>query len=171
MRRLISLLLVVVSLPAAAQRAVTLTGHVSSGRMPLQGASVRIEQLDMGTVTNADGRYSIIVPSSRVQGQTVTLTARYLRYTPASVQVVLVGGSLVQDFDLAPTEGARPQPVRPADTNLVVSRPSAAAAVPEGTSPSIQLPRALGGIVVDSSAFLEQSGLVDVPSADRKSVV
>jgi len=151
--------------PAFAQRAVTITGHVSSGRTPLQGASVRIEQLDLTTTTNADGRYSLIVPSSRVEGQTVTLTARYLRYTPASVQVVLAGGSLVQDFDLAPTEGARPEPVRPADTNLVVSRPSAAAAVPAGTSPSIRLGRALGGIVVDSSAFLEQSGPVDVPSA------
>src|SRR5689334_9414274 len=82
MRRLISILLVAVSLPAAAQRAVTITGHVSSGNAPLQGASVRIEQLDMTTTTNADGRYSLIVPSSRVQGQTVTLTARYLRYAP-----------------------------------------------------------------------------------------
>ncbi|HEX5972668.1 MAG TPA: TonB-dependent receptor plug domain-containing protein, partial [Gemmatimonadaceae bacterium] len=115
--------------------------------------------------TNADGRYSIIVPSSRVQGQTVTLTARYLRYAPASVQVVLVGGSLVQDFDLAPTEGAQvPQP-RPTDTTVAVSRPTAAATVPAGATPVIRLPRALGGIVVDSSAFLEQAGPVDLPSA------
>ncbi|HEX6600361.1 MAG TPA: TonB-dependent receptor plug domain-containing protein [Gemmatimonadaceae bacterium] len=165
MRRLFALALVLAPLPALAQRAVTITGHVSSGRMPLQGASVRIEQLDMGTVTNADGRYSIIVPSSRVQGQTVTLTARYLRYAPASVQVVLVGGSLVQDFDLAPTEGARvPQP-RPTDTTVAVSRPTAAATVPAGALPTIRLPRALGGIVVDSSAFLEEAGPVDLPSA------
>ena len=165
MRRLLAAALVLAPLPALAQRAVTITGHVSSGRTPLQGASVRIEQLDMGTVTNADGRYSIIVPSSRVQGQTVTLTARYLRYAPASVQVVLVGGSLVQDFDLAPTEGAQaPQP-RPADTTVAVSRPTAAAAVPAGALPTIRLPRALGGIVVDSSAFLEQAGPVDLPSA------
>jgi TonB-dependent SusC/RagA subfamily outer membrane receptor len=158
-------ILLLIGAPALAQTSVTITGHVSSGRMPLQGASVRIEQLDMATITNADGRYSIIVPSSRVQGQTVTLTARYLRYLPASVQVVLVGGSLVQDFDLAPTEGARPQPVRPADTNLVVSRPTAAAAVPAGATPMLRLARSLGGTLVDSSAFLEQAGPVDLPSA------
>jgi TonB-dependent SusC/RagA subfamily outer membrane receptor len=162
-RPLLALLLI--GAPALAQSSVTITGHVSSGRMPLQGASVRIEQLDLGTTTNADGRYSIIVPSSRVQGQTVTLTARYLRYAPAFVQVVLVGGSLVQDFDLAPTEGARPQPARPADTNVVVSRPTVAAEVPAGATPVLRLPRALGGIVVDSSGFLEQAGPVDLPSA------
>src|SRR5690348_3704513 len=164
LRPLFALLLA--AAPAAAQTAVTITGHVSSGRMPLQGASVRVVQLDLGTTTNADRYYSIIIPSSRVQGQTVTLVARYLRYAPASVQVVLVGGSLVQDFDLAPTEGAPvTRRVNPADTNVVVSRPSAAANVPAGTMPVIRLPRALGGILVDSSAFLEQSGPVDLPSA------
>src|SRR6476469_4884063 len=128
-RPLLALLLI--GAPALAQTSVTITGHVSSGRMPLQGASVRVEQLDFGTTTNADGYYSIIIPSSRVQGQTVTLVARYLRYAPASVQVVLVGGSLVQDFELSPTEGKPVTKVNPADTNLAVSRPAKAVTAPK----------------------------------------
>src|SRR4051812_23699412 len=163
LRPLVALLLAATS--AAAQSSVTITGHVSSGGMPLQGASVRIEQLDLGTTTNMDGRYSIIIPSSRVQGQTVALVARYLRYAPASVQIVLVGGSLVQDFELSPSEGAPVTKVNPADTNVATSRPANAVTVPAGGFPMIRLPRALVGIVVDSSAFLEQSGPVDLPSA------
>ena len=163
LRPLVALLLAATS--AAAQSSVTITGHVSSAGMPLQGASVRIEQLDIGTTTNADGRYSIIIPSSRVQGQTVALVARYLRYAPASVQIVLVGGSLVQDFELSPSEGTPVTRVNPADTNVAVSRPTNAVNVPAGGFPIIRLPRAVGGIVVDSSAFLEQSGPVDLPSA------
>lgn len=159
------LFLLLAAVPAAAQSSVTITGHVSSAGMPLQGASVRVEQLDLGTTTNADGRYSIIIPSSRVQGQTVTLVARYLRYAPASVQVVLVGGSLVQDFELSPTEGTPVTKVNPADTNLAVSRPAKAVSAPAGGIPMIRLPGVLRGIVVDSSAFLEQSGPVDLPSA------
>ncbi|MEP6731131.1 MAG: TonB-dependent receptor plug domain-containing protein [bacterium] len=96
----------------AAQEAVTVTGHVSSASMPVRGASVRIDQLDLGANTDADGRFSFIVPSTRVRGQKVTLTARYLRLRPSSVEITLVGGSLVQDFELSAADGTQPS-VRP----------------------------------------------------------
>ena len=66
------LLLAALPVAATAQTAVTVTGHVSAASMPVRGASVRIDQLDLGGTTDADGRYSFIVPSARVQGQTVT---------------------------------------------------------------------------------------------------
>ena len=37
----------------------------------------------------ADGSYRIVVPSDRVKGQTVTLTARYIGYTPVRRPVTL----------------------------------------------------------------------------------
>src|SRR6266567_4360570 len=82
---------------ATAQEAVTVTGHVSANDRPVQGASVRIAQLNIGATTDADGRYSFIVPSSRVRGQTVTITARQLRFDAQSAEVMLTGGPLVQD--------------------------------------------------------------------------
>jgi hypothetical protein len=105
-------LLLLGSLPVtlAAQEAVTITGHVSSASMPVRGASVRIDQLDLGATTDADGRYSFIVPSTRVRGQTVTLSAKYVRLRPQSVEVTLVGGSLVRDFDLVSSDGTQPPP-------------------------------------------------------------
>src|SRR5215207_8878068 len=79
----------------AAQEAVIVSGHVSTGNMPLQGASVRIPSLDVGAVTDRDGRYSFIVPSSRVRGQSASIVARHPRYQTQSADVKLVGGTLV----------------------------------------------------------------------------
>ena len=169
---LVVLAIACLAAPAAAQNAVTITGHVSAARTPLQGASVRIEQLDLGATTNADGRYSIIVPSSRVQGQTVTLTARYLRYRAESVQIILVGGSLVQDFELVPATDAPPparaERPRATDTSRTIAPPSRVATTTSriaGAAPVIRLPSALPGLTIDSSAFLEIAGPTDLPSA------
>ena len=40
---------------------------------PLESASVYIESMSLGVLTNAQGRYLLIVPASRASGQTVTL--------------------------------------------------------------------------------------------------
>jgi TonB-dependent SusC/RagA subfamily outer membrane receptor len=172
------LLLVSVSTIAAAQEAVTITGHVSSASMPIQGASVRIDELDLGATTNADGRYSFIVPSSRVRGQTVTMTARYLRYRAESVRITLVGGSLEQDFVLraagadapaAQPDRARADTVRPSPRGgrAVPTAPTTVATGPSaaGPTPSLRAPRALPALVVDSSAFIETAGATDLPGA------
>src|SRR5690242_1537971 len=92
-----------------AQEAVTISGHVSANNHPIQGASVRIQELNLGGSTDAEGFYSLIVPSARVRGQTVTLTARYVRYSPSSARITLVGGSLSQDFSLVPPGERQPQ--------------------------------------------------------------
>ena len=125
--------LVTFASPACAQEAVTLTGHVISSSGPLRGASIQIPELDLNTTTDAQGRYSFIISSTRVRGQTVTVAARYLRYRPQSASIVLVGGALVQDFELRSGTDAVPEPTRPvpgADTarRAPVERPPAAAA-------------------------------------------
>ena len=88
-----------------AQQAMTVTGHVTYRGTPLVGARVRFAEFGTERVTDADGRYSFVIPSVNVRGQTVTLTARMddrrIRYRPQSVEVALNGRAIVQDFDLA----------------------------------------------------------------------
>jgi hypothetical protein len=97
-----------------AQEPVTIEGIVTGDGQALRGASVRITELNLGATTDANGRYSLIVPSSRVRGQTVTLTARATRYQPRSVTIQLVGGSLTQNLELASSRtAAEPNPGHP----------------------------------------------------------
>jgi TonB-dependent SusC/RagA subfamily outer membrane receptor len=143
----------------AAQEAVTVTGHVSANNHPIQGATVRIQELNLGGSTDAEGRYSFIVPSSRVRGQTVTLTARYVRYSPASVRITLVGGSLAQDFTLVPPGERQPQ---------VASQPQAAPPTHEASpvsGPPAPMTVAIVQPTLDSTAFDEIAGPVDLAGA------
>jgi outer membrane receptor protein involved in Fe transport len=140
---------------ASAQDVVTISGHVSSNSFPLQNASVRIGEFDVGGTTDADGRYSFIVPSSRVRGQKVSMVARHARYVSKSVDIVLAGGALVQDFELQPIGTAG-------------SRESASIASAEPT----RLPTSAPSIaslwarhVVDSSDFEEAAGPYGLPAA------
>ena len=158
-------LLLSIAARAGAQEAVTLTGHVSSASMPLRGATVQIPQLDLSTTTDANGRYSFIIPSTRVRGQTVTITARYLRYRPQSASIRLVGGALVQDFELrldAPAE--QPRAAVEADTSR-----RAAAGRPHPSAVRLDTARVRAGAprlpTVDSSAFMDLAGSTDVGAA------
>ena len=178
MRRLRSLaastlvLLVSIAARGDAQEAVTLTGRVSSARTALRGASVRVEELGMEATTDAQGRYSLIISSSRVRGQAVTITARYLRYRPQSASVRLVGGALVQDFELRPATDA------PTDAPRTVSEVDSARRVPAGTQPaSARPPRSREDVArasasdlsrlhtVGAAAFVDLAGAADLPSA------
>jgi TonB-dependent SusC/RagA subfamily outer membrane receptor len=144
-----------------AQQAVTITGHVSAANHPVQGASVRIQELDVGSTTNADGRYSFIVPSSRVRGQTVTLTARQVRYQTKSVSIVLVGGSMVQDFELLPVGRNQPaeHPTQP-------TQPTEPSAGQPGTPPAAATFAEMNrGQLLDSAAFTEAPGPVGLGEA------
>jgi hypothetical protein len=154
-----------------AQEAVTITGRVFSASMPLSGASVQVPELDLGTTTDDAGRYSLIVPSTRVRGQTVTLVARYLRHRPEAVRIALVGGSLVQNFvlrssdvpiardDRAPTAGAAPS-----GRESERAGPSAAPGIaPEVTERARTLLEG-SGPTVSSMAFVDVAGSPDLPS-------
>ena len=146
---------ILVSLAASAlgaQEAVTISGHVSAADHPVQGATVRIQELRLSTTTSAEGRYTLIVPSSHVRGQTVTLIARHVRYNPASARIQLVGGSVDKDFQLVPASETQP---RAAEAATIADEPTVGPAVGDVSTQSS----------VDSTAFDELAGPVDFVSA------
>jgi hypothetical protein len=165
------LLLVSIATQGDAQEAVTLSGHVTSGQTPLRGASVRIEELGLEATSNAQGRYSLIVPSSRVRGQAVTITARYLRYRPQAASVRLVGGALVQDFELrSASETPEPAPAVP-QTDTARRAPGSVPPVREQPS-SVREDVSRVPVrdraplrTVGPAAFVDLAGAADVPSA------
>lgn len=103
-RRLLiwTLPLFVVPLGLHAQEPTTLTGRViGSEGVPIEAASVYIESMNMGVLTNTQGRYLLIIPASRVTGQTVTLRASIIGRTTQEQEVTLRPGTFVVDFVLA----------------------------------------------------------------------
>jgi len=102
-RRLLAVACAVAVLPswASAQQTATVTGRVTSDTgAPLASANVMIQELGLGAQANADGRYLLIVPAARVQGQQVTVTASLIGYRPVSAQITLSPGTITQDFQL-----------------------------------------------------------------------
>ncbi len=86
----------------AAQEPTTLTGRVTSEMGgPLESASVYIESMNIGVLTNAQGRYLMIIPASRVTGQTVTVRASLIGRTSQDQTVTLTPGTTILDFVLA----------------------------------------------------------------------
>ncbi len=84
-----------------AQEAVTLTGLVTEeGGRPLDGATVFVTELNQGATTNAQGRYTMVVPAARVRGQEVTISARFIGYTQVSRRITLSGSSVETNFEL-----------------------------------------------------------------------
>jgi TonB-linked SusC/RagA family outer membrane protein len=80
---------------------VTFQGRVSSDAgEPIAGASVGIQELGVGAITNEQGRYTFIVPSARATGQSVVILARFLGYKPDSRRVTLTAGTQEQNFTL-----------------------------------------------------------------------
>ena len=85
----------------ALAQAATVTGRVTSTeRGGVSDVTVTIPELGVGAVTRDDGRYSISVPGARVNGQTVTLTARRIGYRALSIQITLTPGVVAQDIVL-----------------------------------------------------------------------
>src|SRR4051812_23377387 len=97
-----SLLVSSVPAMASAQQATTVSGRVTNeAAAPVPGASVSIPALGVGSYTNNEGRFSFTVPANRVTGQTVSLVARRIGYTPLTAAVPLSGSSVTHDFRLS----------------------------------------------------------------------
>ena len=80
-------------------QAATVTGHVASNTgAPIVGVTVSIVDLGVGSVTRADGQYSFTVPATRVTGQSVTLNARRVGYSPQNATITLSAGTITHDF-------------------------------------------------------------------------
>jgi TonB-linked SusC/RagA family outer membrane protein len=88
-----------VATPLRAQ--TTITGQVVSeqGRV-LANANVYINELRISVGTNAEGRYTIVVPAAQATGQTVALGARHIGFTPITRSVVLGAGAQTVDLTL-----------------------------------------------------------------------
>src|SRR5689334_13336617 len=99
----VSLAAVVGGLGTAPMLAQTVVrGRVTSeAGTPVATAIVRIATLSIGATADADGRYSFTVPAARATGQTVTITARRIGFTPRSTPITLTTGTVTADFVLA----------------------------------------------------------------------
>jgi TonB-linked SusC/RagA family outer membrane protein len=87
---------------SAVAQSVTVTGRVTTeDGAPIVGASVLIQQLNIGSVTGDDGRYRFVVPRARASGQAMTLVARSLGYRQESKPITLGTSDLTSDFVLA----------------------------------------------------------------------
>ena len=85
-----------------AQEPTTLTGTVTGeAGQPLQAASVHIPSMNLGVLTNQQGRYLLIIPASRVTGQTVALEATLIGHSTQQQTITLSPGSQTIDFTLA----------------------------------------------------------------------
>ena len=85
---------------AQAQSAV-ITGKVTGRQSePLGGVIVVIEELGTAVATTNAGSYTLTVPAGRTKGQTVSLRARYIGYSPGLKQITLTPGTQTQDFEL-----------------------------------------------------------------------
>lgn len=80
---------------------LTITGRVTSETgTAVPSASVALEGMALGALTDTAGRYSFVVPAARANGQQATLTARRIGFQARSVGIALRPGQLVQDFQL-----------------------------------------------------------------------
>ncbi|HTE43786.1 MAG TPA: TonB-dependent receptor plug domain-containing protein, partial [Gemmatimonadaceae bacterium] len=138
---------------ARGQQAVTVSGHVTSNGAPILGVHVRIVSLRIDRVTDAQGRYSIVIPSASVRGQSVIITAsmieRRARYLPESASLALTGGPVVQDFDLA---------LAP-DGEIAQARDSGR------STPATPAVGAIRTAIVDTLTLDEIAGATSLPSA------
>lgn len=100
---MLALVIGAAALPRAlAAQATTITGRVTTqAGAGLADATVSIPALSVGARTLDQGTYRFTVPATTVAGQTVSLVARRVGYTPMTVRITLVQGTMTQDFTLA----------------------------------------------------------------------
>jgi TonB-linked SusC/RagA family outer membrane protein len=87
---------------ASAQAGTTISGTVTTEQgVPLPGATVLIQGTTTGAHTDDAGRYVIVVPAARANGQSGVLVARVIGYSARTVPIVLTAGSTIsQNFAL-----------------------------------------------------------------------
>jgi TonB-linked SusC/RagA family outer membrane protein len=97
-----SLVFLVLAAAAAHAQGTTITGSVTSDAgTPLASASVLLDGMGIGTITRDDGRYTLVVPAARANGQAANLVARLIGYKSVSVPVTLGAAPITHDFVLA----------------------------------------------------------------------
>lgn len=135
---------------ASAQAGVTITGTVTNeSGVGLPAATVLIQGTTIGTHTDDAGRYTLVVPASRANGQTENLIARTIGYAARTVPVTLSAGSnLTQNFSLV---------VNPLNLDVVVVTGAGTSTTRERLTTTIN--------TVDSSALNRSANPQNVVSA------
>ena len=134
----------------SAQTGATISGRVTNDQgVGLPGATVLIQGTTIGTHTDDEGRYTIVVPSSRANGQSSILLARTIGYAARTVPVTLTSGAnLTQDFSLV---------VNPLNLDVVVVTGAGTSTTRERLTTTINS--------VDSSALTRAANPQNVVSA------
>lgn len=85
-----------------AQETAAIQGRVIDARTgdPLPGATVFINELNIGAATNVKGEFTFLVPGPQVRGQVVTLIVRYVGYKQKMERITLTPGIISKDFKL-----------------------------------------------------------------------
>lgn len=104
-RRLIAVLIAAALAPVSllAQEAATVTGRVTNAQgQPEAAVLVRIESLNAGASTGADGSYRLVIPGARIRaGQSVQITASRQGLASVSRSITLSpGANLTQNFQM-----------------------------------------------------------------------
>ena len=85
----------------AQQEAAVITGKVTGeNAVGIANATVAIPALNLGTQTDENGTYRLVVPAARVRGQQVALEVRRVGYKPRTQLVTLTNGAITRDFAL-----------------------------------------------------------------------
>ncbi|HQT91234.1 MAG TPA: DUF5686 family protein, partial [Candidatus Kryptobacter bacterium] len=104
------LLIVSAVAPVLAQRQVNhaLTGVISSAatREPLPGATIRVTGTTLGTTTNTDGRYRLLLPSG-----TYSLLVSYIGFNSSTETVKIAGQDTTLNIVLAQSQVSLPEVV------------------------------------------------------------
>ncbi|HZG43771.1 MAG TPA: TonB-dependent receptor plug domain-containing protein, partial [Longimicrobium sp.] len=105
-RRLIAVLIAAALAPVSllAQEAATVAGRVTNAQgQPEAGVLVRIESLNVGSPTNPDGTYRVVIPGARIRaGQAVQVSATRVGLSTQTRTITLnPGANLTQNFQLA----------------------------------------------------------------------
>ncbi|HEX3579948.1 MAG TPA: TonB-dependent receptor, partial [Thermoanaerobaculia bacterium] len=87
------------SIAAQAQQGGAVQGRVTiaSDGSPLPGVTISIDELNLTTVTDADGRYRIAVPATRA-GQSVKVSAALQGFQTRTATATLAAGEVTVDF-------------------------------------------------------------------------
>ena len=100
--RLLALaMLAAATVPAMAQGQATISGKVQSEQgVPLAGANVYINDLNISVGTNQAGAFTLNIPQARLSGQAVNLRVRAIGYQPQVKVITLTAGTQTADFNL-----------------------------------------------------------------------
>src|SRR5687767_6844564 len=88
--------------PVWAQEPTVITGRVttSDDGLSVPGATVSIPSFDLSAETDADGRYTMVVPAGLARGQLVDIRVTFGGLQPEASQIRLTPGPLTADFAL-----------------------------------------------------------------------